>query len=153
MKRLRTAPTIEWRCKKDKKDFGIMLVDLHSQIGQVATCHKVLGDRLSREELRRGKPARWAFSQLTLLRQAISPNAQLRDVSGYYRCFAIEHQGGYWLHGFIDAHAFLDAIECGLNLALSGDADFTEPLRELNERFPYRPEQYRKGKRRAESAY
>lgn len=118
-----------------QKDYGVQIVDLHSQLYQVAMAQNTL--RLPAWELRHGRPARVAFDILHRLRREIPPSASLGDVSAYYRKLVVEWYG-YWLHGDIPVGDFLNAIEKGLGLALSGDADFTRPLRELNKQFPYK---------------
>jgi len=135
MRKIRIAPTAK------SKNFGVQIVDLHSELFQVRVCYETLGASLSESELRRGKPARRAFALLQKLRAAVPSEARLGDVSSYYHKVAVAvavEWDGYWLHGDIPVVDFLNAIEAALGLALSGDADFTRPLRELNRRFPYR---------------
>ena len=141
MRQIKVAPTVPHL----KWNIGVALIDLHSQLFQVAAGYETLHDCLSEKELRRGRPVRHAFAKLEKLREAIPPGALLRDVSNYYKNFASGWRT-YWIHGFIPVSDFLSAIEKGLNLALTGDRDFTRPVKELNSRFPYRPEAYRTGR-------
>jgi hypothetical protein len=126
------------RKEKKKRNYSLILVDLHSDLPLIAQDWIQMHDTLSKQELEQGFSVRKARRNIRLLREAFPDDCLLRDVSYYYRHFACEHEGGYWLHGFIPLADYLYAVETSINLALSGK-DFRHPFRDLNKRYPYEP--------------
>jgi hypothetical protein len=136
MRKMKVAQTDNSRSKK-KRNYGLILVDLHSSLSLIASASHMMHTKVSKTLLANSFHVRQARENIHILRESFSSDCLLRDISAYYRNFAIQHQGGYWIHGNIKVHAFLDAIEQSISLALTGNVDFTRPLRALNKRYPY----------------